>query len=51
MSAMTGIARKHVAVRPRISAHSPLVLGCALLFGLVEVVALSRARWAQRRRG
>jgi hypothetical protein len=34
--------------RKTLSPHSALVVGCALLWGVVEVVALSRARWAQR---
>jgi hypothetical protein len=37
-------------LRQRFGSHSPLVLGCALLWGVVEVLALSRARWAQRRK-
>ncbi|MGY4831182.1 hypothetical protein ACVNIS_21615 [Sphaerotilaceae bacterium SBD11-9] len=39
---MNGSARKHDLPR------SALVLGCALLWGVVEVLALSRARWARR---
>jgi hypothetical protein len=41
---MNGLSRK------RLLPHSPLVLGCALLWGVVEVLALSRARWAARLR-
>ena len=29
--------------------HAPLVLGCALLWGVMEVLALSRARRTLRR--
>ncbi len=42
---MVGLPRKHMPLR---SPHSVLVVGCALLWGVVEVLALSRARWIKR---
>ncbi|HET7867711.1 MAG TPA: hypothetical protein VFL86_25185 [Burkholderiaceae bacterium] len=36
--------------RKRLLPHSPLVLVGALLWGVVELLALSRARWARRQR-
>jgi len=42
---MVGLPRKQ---NPLCSAHSMLVIGCALLWGAVELLALSRARWMRR---